>query len=90
MAIMAAYIILKSEVREHYGLNDDPIPIEVKYEGVLISAESVEKSRAKHLESFIKLDSVLGRRPGRSNQLRELHANRARKELKQIRARQKE
>lgn len=90
MAIMAAFKTCEWAAREHLGLNDDPIPMEVRYEGVLLNTEErIEKRRIKQLEHIIEMDSVLGRRPGRSNQLREIQANRARKELEQIRARQK-
>ncbi len=90
MAILAAFNFANRAAREHLGHYDDPIPMEVRYEGVLIGQETLEKRRVKHLESIIRMDSALGRKSGRYYQLRELRVNRARKELEQIRARQKE
>ena len=91
MAIMAAFTIFNRAAKEHLGLYDDPIPMEIRYEGVLLNTEErIEKRRIKQLELIIEMDSVLGNRPGRSYQLREIQANRARKELEQMRAGQKQ
>lgn len=91
MAILAAFNIANRAAREHLGHYDDPMPLEVRYDGNLLNIEeTLEKNKIKQLESIIEMDSVLGNKPGRSNRLGEFHAKRARKELKQIRVKQKE
>jgi len=89
IAVLVAFNLVSREVREHLGLNEGPVPLEVKYEGNLIKPqETLEKSKIIQRELIIEMDSVFRSRPGRCTRLSEFFANRARKELRQLRAMQ--